>query len=266
MPDPDLVVRTSGEFRISNFLLWELAYRELVFTEVLWPDFRRENLADGRSRVPEPRSPLRRCRAPGVVTCRSMSPLYRDTGIVLRTYKFGEADRIVVLLTETTARSAPSPRESQGDVQVRRATRTDVPRCCRSCAAGRISTRSPRPKPPSSFHPLRTDLDRLTAGAALLEAVDLVSEERQPNDRLYRMLLGALRTLAAQRSALLVPAFHLKLLAAEGSGRSSTSCVVCDAPGPLVAFDLDHGGAAVPDLPAGACRCPRSRSTWPARC
>ena len=44
MPDPDLVVRTSGEYRISNFLLWELAYSELVFTDVLWPDFRRENL------------------------------------------------------------------------------------------------------------------------------------------------------------------------------------------------------------------------------
>jgi undecaprenyl diphosphate synthase len=44
MPDPDLVVRTSGEFRISNFLLWELAYSELVFTEVLWPDFRRAHL------------------------------------------------------------------------------------------------------------------------------------------------------------------------------------------------------------------------------
>ena len=46
MPDPELVVRTSGETRISNFLLWELAYSELVFTEVLWPDFRREHLFD----------------------------------------------------------------------------------------------------------------------------------------------------------------------------------------------------------------------------
>lgn len=44
MPDPDLVVRTSGEYRISNFLLWELAYSELVFSEVLWPDFRRSDL------------------------------------------------------------------------------------------------------------------------------------------------------------------------------------------------------------------------------
>ena len=46
IPDPDLVVRTSGEFRISNFLLWEMAYSELVFTDVLWPDFRREHLYD----------------------------------------------------------------------------------------------------------------------------------------------------------------------------------------------------------------------------
>ena len=44
MPDPDVLVRTSGEYRISNFLLWELAYAELVFTDVLWPDFRRADL------------------------------------------------------------------------------------------------------------------------------------------------------------------------------------------------------------------------------
>ncbi len=46
MPEPDLVVRTSGEFRTSNFLMWESAYSELVFTDVLWPDFRREHLFD----------------------------------------------------------------------------------------------------------------------------------------------------------------------------------------------------------------------------
>lgn len=46
MPDPDLLVRTSGEFRISNYLLWELAYSELVFTDVLWPDFRRQHLVE----------------------------------------------------------------------------------------------------------------------------------------------------------------------------------------------------------------------------
>lgn len=40
MPDPDLMIRTSGEMRISNFLLWQLAYAEIVITDVLWPDFR----------------------------------------------------------------------------------------------------------------------------------------------------------------------------------------------------------------------------------
>lgn len=44
LPDPDLLIRTSGELRISNFLLWQLAYAELYVTDVLWPDFRRPQL------------------------------------------------------------------------------------------------------------------------------------------------------------------------------------------------------------------------------
>ena len=43
-PDPELLIRTSGEMRISNFLLWQMAYTEMFFTPVLWPDFRREHL------------------------------------------------------------------------------------------------------------------------------------------------------------------------------------------------------------------------------
>ena len=46
LPDPDLLIRTSGERRISNFLLWQIAYAELVFTDVLWPDFDRAHLVD----------------------------------------------------------------------------------------------------------------------------------------------------------------------------------------------------------------------------
>ena len=44
LPDPDLLIRTSGELRISNFLLWQLAYAEIVVTDVFWPDFREEHL------------------------------------------------------------------------------------------------------------------------------------------------------------------------------------------------------------------------------
>lgn len=47
IPDPDLIIRTSGEYRISNFLLWQLAYSELYITETYWPDFRRDELYDG---------------------------------------------------------------------------------------------------------------------------------------------------------------------------------------------------------------------------
>lgn len=46
IPDPDLLIRTSGEYRISNYLLWQIAYSELYFTPVLWPEFKKEDLYD----------------------------------------------------------------------------------------------------------------------------------------------------------------------------------------------------------------------------
>ncbi|MFD1379100.1 undecaprenyl diphosphate synthase family protein [Fodinicurvata halophila] len=49
MPDPDLLIRTGGEKRISNFLLWQLAYSEMVFSDCLWPDFDREEFLSALS-------------------------------------------------------------------------------------------------------------------------------------------------------------------------------------------------------------------------
>jgi len=46
IPDPELLIRTSGEYRVSNFLLWQIAYSEFYFTDTLWPDFRKEHLFD----------------------------------------------------------------------------------------------------------------------------------------------------------------------------------------------------------------------------
>ena len=45
MPDPDLLIRTAGEMRVSNFLLWQISYAEICVTDVLWPDFRGDDLA-----------------------------------------------------------------------------------------------------------------------------------------------------------------------------------------------------------------------------
>jgi undecaprenyl diphosphate synthase len=49
IPDPDLIIRTSGEFRVSNFLLWQVAYSEFVISNVFWPEFKREDLYDAIS-------------------------------------------------------------------------------------------------------------------------------------------------------------------------------------------------------------------------
>ena len=51
MPDPDLVIRTSGERRISNFLLWQVAYAELLFLDTLWPDFSRQDFERANPRL-----------------------------------------------------------------------------------------------------------------------------------------------------------------------------------------------------------------------
>jgi undecaprenyl diphosphate synthase len=58
--DPDLVIRTGGEMRLSNFLLWQIAYAELCVTEVLWPDFRKRDLLTGADRIPAAGAAVRR--------------------------------------------------------------------------------------------------------------------------------------------------------------------------------------------------------------
>jgi DNA repair protein RecO (recombination protein O) len=92
------------------------------------------------------------------------------------------------------------------------------------------------------FRAVRDNLDRLTKALSLLEVVDQIAPEREPVPRLHSMLLGALRALAATDAAMLVPAFYLKLLAAEGVGPEVSACVSCGSTTDLVAFDPTEGG------------------------
>ena len=60
MPDPDLLIRTAGEMRVSNFLLWQISYAEIWVTDHCWPEFRESRPAPGDSRLRRPRPPVRR--------------------------------------------------------------------------------------------------------------------------------------------------------------------------------------------------------------
>ena len=67
IPDPDLVIRTSGEERLSNFLLWQAAYSELLFLPCYWPDFNRDDLAEALRPMPA-RTPFRRPGRRGIAS------------------------------------------------------------------------------------------------------------------------------------------------------------------------------------------------------
>jgi DNA repair protein RecO (recombination protein O) len=169
-------------------------------------------------------------------------PQYHDTAIVLRTYKLGEADRIVVLLMAGHGKVravAKGVRKTTSRMGGRLEMFSHVRVLMHE---GRDLHVVNQAECIDHFRPLRDDLDRLTRGAAIVEVIDQLAQEHEPNPRLYQMLLGALRTLSAQSSPLLVPAFYWKVLAAEGVRPELDVCVTCGSEGPFVAFDLDEGG------------------------
>lgn len=168
--------------------------------------------------------------------------LYREHGIVLRTYKLGEADRIVVLLT-------------QGHGKVRavakgvRKTRSKFGARLEPCShvslqlyEGRELDIVTQAESVDHFRAIRDDLDRLAGAQVMLEAADQVGQEGEADAALYRLLLGALRTLAGTGGTLVVPAFLLKLLAADGVRPMVEACAGCGEDTQLVAFDLESGG------------------------
>jgi DNA repair protein RecO (recombination protein O) len=169
--------------------------------------------------------------------------LYRDTAVVLRTHKLAEADRIVVLFTKEHGKVravAKGVRKTKSRIGGRLEPLTHAALLVYE-GRGELQTIS-QADAMEHFRPIRDDLQLLTRGLSLLEVVDQVTHEGQADERLYQMLLGALRTLAAGPSPLLVPAFLLKVLAHEGVGPELDVCVGCGAGEPLVAFDAREGG------------------------
>jgi DNA repair protein RecO (recombination protein O) len=168
--------------------------------------------------------------------------LYRDTGVVLRTYKLGEADRIVVIMTADHGKVravAKGVRKTKSRFGGRLEPLSHVSLLMYE---GRELDIVSQAESIDSRAPLLAHLDSLTQGIALLEAVDQMSLDREPAPQLYRMLVGALRTLEAKPSPLVVPAFFWKVLANEGVRPQLDACVSCDATEQLVAFDLGEGG------------------------
>lgn len=180
--------------------------------------------------------------------------LYRDQGVVLRTIRLGEADRIVTLLTERHGKVravAKGVRKTRSRIGGRLEPLVHVSvmlyerRQATSLrdGGGQLDVVT-QVDAIESFRGVREDLDRLTKATALLEACDQVAQERHANARLYQMLLGGLRALAAHNSPMLVPAFFLKLLSMEGAHPMLDGCATCgeESPSALTAFEIGQGG------------------------
>lgn len=179
------------------------------------------------------------------------SPLYRDQGVVLRTIKLGEADRIVTFVTQGHGKVravAKGVRKTKSRFGGRLEPLTHV---ALQLYEGRELDIVTQAETIDHFRTVREDLDRVSRATSLLEAVDQVAQEREPNARLYQMLVGALRALAAGDAPLIVPAFFWKLLSLEGAHPLLDQCATCGSDGPLEAFDITEGGALCRDCRRG---------------
>jgi DNA repair protein RecO (recombination protein O) len=168
--------------------------------------------------------------------------LYRERGIVVRTWKLGESDRIVSLVTEGRGKVravAKGVRKTSSRFGGRLEPLSHVSLLLYE---GRSLDIVSQVESIDHFKPLREDLDRLGRAIAMLEAVDAMVQEGQHNPRAYHMLVGALRSLSANDSHLVVPAFFWKLLAEEGFRPILDECASCGAEDDLVSFELHEGG------------------------
>ena len=183
--------------------------------------------------------------------------LYRDEGVVLRTMRLGEADRIVTLMTKGHGKVRAVAKGVRRTTSKFGGRLEPLSHVAMLCWQGRELDIVNQAEVTDAFRAVREDLARMAKAFTVLEVVDQLAQERHANPRLYDMLVGALRALEADDAALLVPAFCLKALALEGSAPVLDECVTCGARQDLVAFDLLEGGVL--------CRsCRRGRAVSPA--
>ena len=168
--------------------------------------------------------------------------LYRDQGVVLRTIKLGETDRIVTVLTQGHGKIravAKGIRKPGSRFGARLEPMTHV---ALQCYRGRELDIVTQTETIDANRALREHYGCLTHAVSMLEAADQVAQDREPNPALYRMLVGALRTLAADPNPLVSAAFFWKLLSLEGFHPLLDACASCGGDGPFPAFDVDEGG------------------------
>jgi DNA repair protein RecO (recombination protein O) len=178
-----------------------------------------------------------------------MAGLYREEAVVLRTTKLGEADRIVTMLTAETGKVravAKGVRRSGSRFGARLEPGNHI---ALQCYRGRDLDVVTQVECLDVFRSVRDDYTRLTHAVTMLEVVDQVSPDREPNPALFRMLVGALRTLDTTPSPVVTPGFLWKVLTLEGVRPHLETCVRCgEAEATYPAIDLVEGGVL-----CGAC-------------
>ena len=171
---------------------------------------------------------------------------------MLRTIKLGEADRIVTFLTQGHGKVRAVAKGIRKTTSKFGARLEPTSRVAVQCYRGRELDIVTQVETLEANRALREEYALLIHAVPMLEAVDQVAQEREPNPALYRMLTGALRTLAHRRTPIVTPAFFWKLCSLEGFHPMLDACARCGTPAPddaaaqdpraLVAFDLDEGG------------------------
>lgn len=169
--------------------------------------------------------------------------LYRDQGVVLRTLRLGEADRIITLVTREHGKVRAVAKGVRRTTSKFGGRLEPLSHVAALFWRGRELDIVTQADVIDTFGRVRADLSRVGKAYTVLEVADAIAQERHPAPRLYDMVVGALRVLADEDPPLLVPAFILKVLAAEGAGPELSACVGCGEPAQLVAFDPVEGGA-----------------------